>query len=106
MDYVNNDSLGKIDNSHLAIADLSPNCAKDPKCLKLNSLHSIAVDYVKSGKRPILNKKDLANRWPDYMELTQKKNIVESKSVLGKLYREVKTLIKDEEKMVFRGYID
>ena len=47
--YLNSDVLGKIDNSHLGIAEKSYLKAKDEKCLKLANLHSDAVDFVKHG---------------------------------------------------------
>lgn len=48
--YLNSDVLGKIDNSHLAIADRSAKKALDEKCLELAKLHSEAVDFVKHGQ--------------------------------------------------------
>ena len=35
VEYMNYESLGKIDNSHLALADQSENLANDPICMKL-----------------------------------------------------------------------
>ena len=49
--YINSDVLGKIDNSHLAIADKSPKMANDETCLILSELHSKAVDFVKHGEQ-------------------------------------------------------
>ncbi len=44
--FLNFESLGKIDNSHLAIADRSKKLANDSRCLKLSQLHSEAVNYL------------------------------------------------------------
>lgn len=48
--YLNSETLGLIDNSHLAWADKSNKIANDPNCLELAELHSDAVDFVKTGK--------------------------------------------------------
>jgi RNA-dependent RNA polymerase len=49
IEHMNNESLGRIDNSHLAIADQSPQLANDPRCIKLAEMHAHAVDYAKTG---------------------------------------------------------
>ncbi|KAI0243545.1 hypothetical protein L0F63_005218, partial [Massospora cicadina] len=49
VDYITNDSLGKIANSHLAHADYSQEEALSTICLKLARLHSSAVDFPKTG---------------------------------------------------------
>lgn len=48
--FLNSETLGKIDNSHLSWADQSKLLANDPNCLELAELHSEAVDFVKNGK--------------------------------------------------------
>ena len=52
VEYMNFESLGRIDNSHLAIADNSKQLALDPKCLRLAELHADAVDFPKTGYCP------------------------------------------------------
>ena len=49
MKYISLETLGKIDNSHMALADKDPEMAYCHKCIKLSELHSIAVDFVKTG---------------------------------------------------------
>ncbi|CAN0221812.1 unnamed protein product, partial [Laminaria digitata] len=47
--YMGSDNLGVIANAHLVSADKSPDGAKCQECLQLAALHSIAVDFAKSG---------------------------------------------------------
>ena len=56
LDYINNESLGRIANSHLAIADSSEKLAFDERCLELARLHSWAVDYAKTEYSPNIPK--------------------------------------------------
>jgi RNA-dependent RNA polymerase len=49
LNYMQNDQLGRIANGHLAIADAAEEFANDPDCNKLVKLHSIAVDFAKTG---------------------------------------------------------
>ncbi|EJD54735.1 RdRP-domain-containing protein [Auricularia subglabra TFB-10046 SS5] len=48
-DFINNDQLPRIAATWLRIADISPQGVYDPRCLKLSALHSIAVDFPKTG---------------------------------------------------------
>ncbi|KAL4479119.1 hypothetical protein ABPG72_008949 [Tetrahymena utriculariae] len=89
IDFLNNENLGKIDNSHLVFADKSPLYAEDPNCLKLASLHAKAVDYAKSGYSPKLPKNLAVKEYPDFMEKDDKPSY-QSQSILGILYRQVK----------------
>ena len=89
VEHANNDILGRIDNSHLALADSDPKIAASNKCISLAELHSIAVDYAKNGVCPSLKRVFLAKIWPDYMEKTPDVTF-ESSSVLGSLYRTIK----------------
>ncbi|CAK92037.1 unnamed protein product (macronuclear) [Paramecium tetraurelia] len=102
LEYLNFDVLGKIDNSHLAIADGSPDYAKDPKCIRLAELHSAAVDYVKHGNKVEIPNNLVTKRWPDFME--KDSMVYESTSILGKLYREVLQCINQEPQSVLDGY--
>lgn len=43
VNYISNDNLGSIANSHLAQADMSNIGARDGKCILLAQLHSEAV---------------------------------------------------------------
>ena len=65
---MNNESLGKVDNSHLALADQSLDLANDAKCMKLAEFHASAVDFAKSGFTPNVDSRYLAKKYPDFME--------------------------------------
>ncbi|KAM5482683.1 hypothetical protein McanCB56680_003643 [Microsporum canis] len=47
--FMQQDQLGRIATTHQAIADQSSLGTRDETCLKLAHLHSVAVDYSKSG---------------------------------------------------------
>ena len=85
--YMKNDSLGTIAMAHLATADDSPLGAKDPRCIELAGLHSMAVDYAKSGHPAQMQAKLKPRRWPHFMENRTLK--YHSKTALGKLYDRV-----------------
>ncbi|KAF5442851.1 hypothetical protein F2P56_035469 [Juglans regia] len=90
-DYIVNDNLGIIDNAHVVFADREPDKAMSSNCMKLAELHSIAVDFPKTGIvaeiPPYLHVKE----YPDFMEKPNKKSY-KSKSVIGKLFQEVKDI--------------
>ena len=56
LNYIDNDQLGRIANGHLALADESPQLANDQRCMELVNLHSLAVDFAKTGV-PVDHKK-------------------------------------------------
>ena len=80
--------------------------AMDDKCMQLSSLHSKAVDYVKTGEAVKVPAKLLAKEWPDYMEKQNKIQEFEAKSALGLMYREVKGLINQKRKEWEAGLFD
>ena len=49
VNYIVNDSLGVIANSHMAFADQEKEMVRNSKYLGLVELHSIAVDFAKTG---------------------------------------------------------
>ena len=82
-----NDSLGVIANSHMAFADQEKEMARNSKCLRLAELHSIAVDFSKTGV-PVQVTLDLfPTKYPDFME--EDKESYESDNILCILYRSV-----------------
>lgn len=91
MKYINNDVLGKIDNTHLALADKEGAYSYD--CIELAKEHAIAVDFAKSGICPKPNNVKI-RLYPDFMERDEEISY-ESNSVLGKLYREAKNHIEN-----------
>ena len=87
VDYIINDNLGRIANAFIAFADFEYNGASCEQCLKLAELHSIAVDFIKSGipaHFPYNLQPDLI---PSFMENGYKKSY-ESEKILGKIHRE------------------
>ncbi|KAK4165762.1 RNA-dependent RNA polymerase [Cladorrhinum sp. PSN259] len=91
--FMKNDRLPLIAHAHLATADLSPEGARSEKCLELAQLHSVAVDYVKSGVPAKWSKKLDPRDWPHFME--KRSRSYHSTSALGKLYDMVETQVFD-----------
>ncbi len=89
IEYMNYEMLGRIDNAHLALADQSEELANNPACLKLSELHSHAVDFAKTGYKISVESKLMPKEFPDFMEKKEKESTYESKTVLGRLYRQV-----------------
>ncbi|CAM4955855.1 unnamed protein product [Rotaria socialis] len=88
VEYMKADNLGIIANWHLARADR--NGVENENCMKLAEMHSIAVDFVKTGNRPPTLTKDLQPKtYPHFMEKKDKPDH-SSTSILGQLYDEVK----------------
>ncbi|KAJ4841082.1 hypothetical protein Tsubulata_048259 [Turnera subulata] len=86
LDYMISDSLGAISTAHLVHADREPDKARSEKCLKLAQLHSMAVDFAKTGAPAAMPKYLKPKEFPDFMERADKPSYV-SDGVLGKLYR-------------------
>lgn len=84
--YMKNNSLPIIAHAHLAHADFRDSGAKDPRCIELAKLHSIAVDYVKTGVPAEMEKKLRPRGYPHFME---RKNSYRSVKVLGQMYDRV-----------------
>ncbi|XP_044489064.1 probable RNA-dependent RNA polymerase 1 [Mangifera indica] len=92
VDYMAKENLGIICNAHVAFADKSPDKAMCRQCIQLAKLASIAVDFSKTGVPAIIPPHLQVNRFPDYMERPERETY-ESKTVIGKLYHEVKNLV-------------
>ena len=87
--YMKNDFLGKIAHAHLGWADDLDEGIRSPQCLELAHLHSMAVDYAKTGQ-PAKFPKDLERfEWPHFMEKKSGRPY-HSRKVLGQLYDAVK----------------
>lgn len=89
--YMKNDTLPKIAHAHLALADFSEDGVRDAKCLRLASLHSMAVDYVKTGEPAVMPRELSPRKWPHFMEKRHKTKdqTYISRKILGKLYDQV-----------------
>ncbi|KDP31126.1 hypothetical protein JCGZ_11502 [Jatropha curcas] len=86
VDYMINDTLGAISTAHLVHADREPDKARSRKCLKLAELHSMAVDFAKTGAPAEMPRALKPKEFPDFMERFDKSTYI-SDAVLGKLYR-------------------
>ncbi|KAE9450873.1 hypothetical protein C3L33_17224, partial [Rhododendron williamsianum] len=84
--YIVNDSLGIIDNAHTAFADSEPEKAMSAACMKLAELHSIAVDFNKTGVPAEIPPQLRVKTYPDFMEKPDKPTY-KSERVIGKLFR-------------------
>lgn len=84
-----NESLGIIANAHTVFADKEPSMALSTTCLELATLHSVAVDFPKTGVPAQIPPKLRVKEYPDFMEKPDK-TTYESTGVIGKLFRKVK----------------
>lgn len=96
VNYMKMDSLGRIANAHLANADLASDNpdrpgAKSPKCLELAHLHSVAVDFPKTGQPARMSKWLRPERYPHFMSSNRhpRNRDYHSHTVLGQLYDNV-----------------
>ncbi|KAK6123388.1 hypothetical protein DH2020_042864 [Rehmannia glutinosa] len=85
-DYMISDTLGTISTAHLIHADREPDKALSSKCLELANLHSMAVDFAKTGAPAEMPRALKPREFPDFMERWEKPMYV-SHGALGKLYR-------------------
>jgi RNA-dependent RNA polymerase len=60
--------------------------ARSPECLQLAALHSMAVDFAKTGAPAEMPRSLRPREYPDFMERWEKLTYI-SNGVLGKLYR-------------------
>ncbi|KAK6502188.1 hypothetical protein TWF506_002779 [Arthrobotrys conoides] len=95
--YMKNDTLGAIANAHLATADRLPTGVFSQQCVELAGLHSLAVDFPKTGVDAKMRKELRIRSWPHFFEkhIGTKKRFYISHDILGQLYDAV-------EKVAFR----
>ncbi|KAJ3023398.1 hypothetical protein HKX48_003315 [Thoreauomyces humboldtii] len=86
IDFLRNDRLGQIANSHLAWADLEG--PDSYQCRELASKNSIAVDFNKSGIPADFPRELSPRKYPDFMDKHNKPSY-KSDKVLGKLFRAI-----------------
>ncbi|KAK8644134.1 hypothetical protein V6N13_123449 [Hibiscus sabdariffa] len=86
VDYMINDTLGAISTAHLVHADREPDKARSENCLALATLHSMAVDFAKTGAPAEMPRSLKPREFPDFMQ-RENKPMYTSFGVLGKLYR-------------------
>lgn len=86
VDYMVSDTLGTISTAHLVHADREEEKALNEKCLQLAALHSMAVDFAKTGAPAEMPRFLKPKEYPDFLERWDKP-IYTSQGALGKLYR-------------------
>lgn len=87
--HMKHDNLGPIAVAHKYWADRQPDGVKDPICLELARLHSMAVDYAKTGVPAKFPKSLRVQSWPHWSEPRKGKPWYTSQKVIGQLYEEV-----------------
>lgn len=93
VDYMKNDKLGQIASQHLLHSDREPDGVFSKRCLKLAEMHSVAVDFAKTGIPALIPKefryRGKPLRYPDFMGKPERMSY-HSQRILGKLYRACK----------------
>ncbi|KAF2146274.1 uncharacterized protein K452DRAFT_348841 [Aplosporella prunicola CBS 121167] len=93
VEYIKNDSLGRIASAHLVFADYEDEGVKSEKCVSLAKLHSLAVDYPKSGVPAKMSHELKPKMYPHFMPRKgrprPKDRVYKSKKILGQLYDQV-----------------
>lgn len=100
VDYMINDTLGAISTAHLVHADREQEKARSEKCLQLATLHSMAVDFAKTGAPAEMPRVLKPREFPDFMERVDKP-MYTSTNVLGKLYRATLELSLEKSKIIW-----
>jgi RNA-dependent RNA polymerase len=86
--HMKNDTLGRIATAHRYWADKQDDGVKDDMCLQLAALHSMAVDYAKTGVPAEMPKELRIPKVPHWAEKEPRRTYT-SKKILGQLYDEV-----------------
>ncbi|CAN8100723.1 unnamed protein product [Discula destructiva] len=82
-EHMKNDCVGLVATAHFAWADqVTP---KGDKCLELAKLHSLAVDYVKSGQKAVMHRSLRPKVYPHWMERKTGKHYT-SRTAVGRIY--------------------
>lgn len=91
VNYIKNDQLGRIAQAFLANADYLQDGALHPRCVELAELHSMAVDYPKSGIPAKMSRRLYPPKYPHFLEskFRAKEKIYHSETVLGQMYDRV-----------------
>lgn len=106
VDYMINDTLGAISTAHLIHADREPDKAFNEKCLQLATLHSMAVDFAKTGAPAEMPRVLKPKDFPDFLERVEKPMYI-SNGVLGKLYRAIMdSRVAESSNFLCSGMID
>ena len=88
--FTENDILGRIADAHLIHSDIQKEGTFSKACLELAGLHSVAVDFAKTGKPASFPKKfSTPITLPDFKQCNLRPSY-ESVKVLGQLFRAAK----------------
>ena len=93
--FIQNDQLGAIANTHVAFADQLPDGVRDPACVALSKLFSLAVDFPKTGFVAKIPKEVRVEKYPDFMQKYDKPTYA-SHRIIGKLFREIRAVMSEE----------
>lgn len=103
--YLQNDNLGRIASAHCVAADVLDDGVHSDVCLQLAQLHSVAVDFAKTGIPAEFPSNLVQRTYPDFMQNSTKPSY-ESKKVMGRMFRQTRALyaqISAEEDEVDSG---
>lgn len=93
--FIKNDRLGAIANTHVAFVDQLADGVRDPACMALARLFSLAVDFPKTGFVASIPKEVRIEKYPDFMQKFDKPSYA-SHRIIGKLYREIRAIMSEE----------
>lgn len=93
--FIKNDQLGTIANTHVAFSDQLEDGVRDPACMALARLFSLAVDFPKTGFVAKVPKEVRVKKYPDFMQKLDKPSYV-SHRIIGTLFREIKAVMNEE----------
>ena len=105
IEFIKNDMLGEVANLHSKISDSDINAINTETCLKLAEMHSKAVDFQKHGEMLDIEEFESLKRENNYnvdfmshgKKNIKKNQIVESTGILGKMYRQLKDDMDQDE---------
>ena len=102
--FIRNDQLGAIANTHVAFADQLEAGVRDPACMALAKLFSLAVDFPKTGYVARIPKEVRIEKYPDFMQKADKPSYA-SHRIIGSLFREIKAVMNEEISENFDGNV-
>ena len=93
IDFIKNDQLGVIANSHVAHVDQRELGVRDPLCRLLAGMFALAVDFPKTGFVATIPDDSKVQSYPDFM---QKHHLptYESSNIIGKMFRKCREIVK------------
>ncbi|KAL5987597.1 RNA-dependent RNA polymerase 2 [Asimina triloba] len=104
IDYMINDGLGIISTAHVVHADREPMKCRSSKCVQLANLHSMAVDFAKTGAPAEMPRALKPKEYPDFLE-REDRPVYTSPGILGKLYRATINQAKNQNSNVISSEV-